>query len=133
MKSYPNKKCHRELFSDDLWFNAGSNPGAYRFDGENLTYLAFPIEEDKNNYKSYGVTGVSKGNQGTTWISTYSALFGFDGENFQTINDRSLGYFEQSNLLHIRSILEDSKGRVWIGNNGIGVLLHQDDTTVNFF
>ena len=25
--------------------------------------------------------------------------------------------------LHIRSVLADSKGRIWIGNNGIGVLL----------
>lgn len=30
------------------------------------------------------------------------------------------------------SILEDSKGRLWIGNNGIGVLLKDNGTTINF-
>jgi len=34
--------------------------------------------------------------------------------------------------LHIRSVLADSKGRIWIGNNGIGVLLMDGDVIVNF-
>ena len=29
--------------------------------------------------------------------------------------------------LHIRSLLADSKGRIWLGNNGIGVLLLEND------
>lgn len=32
----------------------------------------------------------------------------------------------------IRTILEDSKGNLWIGNNGIGVLLFRDDRLINF-
>jgi hypothetical protein len=34
--------------------------------------------------------------------------------------------------LHIRSVLADSKGRIWIGNNGIGVLLMKLDKTTHF-
>lgn len=34
--------------------------------------------------------------------------------------------------MHVRSIFEDSKGNLWIGNNGIGVLLHDGDSTINF-
>jgi ligand-binding sensor domain-containing protein len=33
---------------------------------------------------------------------------------------------------HIRSILEDSKGNLWIGNNGLGVLLKRGDSILNF-
>jgi len=28
--------------------------------------------------------------------------------------------------------MEDSKGNIWIGNNGIGVLLYDGDTIINF-
>ena len=34
--------------------------------------------------------------------------------------------------MHIRSVLADSKGRIWIGNNGIGVLLLDGNSTINF-
>jgi ligand-binding sensor domain-containing protein len=39
---------------------------------------------------------------------------------------------KKNELLHIRSVLADSKGRIWIGNNGIGVLLKESETTINF-
>lgn len=35
-------------------------------------------------------------------------------------------------MLHIRSVLADSKGRIWIGNNGIGILLLQGNSAINF-
>ena len=35
-------------------------------------------------------------------------------------------------VLHIRSVLADSKERIWIGNNGIGVLLMENGKTINF-
>lgn len=35
-------------------------------------------------------------------------------------------------LVHMRSVLAGSKGRIWIGNNGIGVLLMENGKTTNF-
>lgn len=35
-------------------------------------------------------------------------------------------------LIHIRSVLADSKGRIWIGNNGIGVILIKGETLTHF-
>ena len=35
-------------------------------------------------------------------------------------------------MLHIRSVFADSQGRIWIGNNGIGVLLFHGDSVINF-
>ena len=65
-------------------------------------------------------------------MATYAGVFGYDGKTFTIINDESLGLTSRKGFLHIRSILEDSKGNLWIGNNGIGVLRYDGDTTINF-
>jgi|TARA_B110000263_G_scaffold212447_1_gene195902 ligand-binding sensor domain-containing protein len=66
------------------------------------------------------------------WIGTYAGIFGYNGDQFTVINDETLGLKKETGELHVRSILEDSKGRLWIGNNGIGVLLFDNDTVINF-
>ena len=66
------------------------------------------------------------------WFGTYAGVFGYNGSDFTIINDETLGFDRAIAPLHIRSILEDSKGRLWIGNNGIGVLLKEGDSIINF-
>ena len=39
---------------------------------------------------------------------------------------------ERTGFLHVRCVFEDSKGRLWIGNNGIGVILVDGDTVTHF-
>ena len=34
--------------------------------------------------------------------------------------------------LHVRALFEDSKGTLWIGNNGIGILKQEGDKFINF-
>ncbi len=126
------KKENWKLKEDDLWFNAGNELGVYRYDGTLLTYLAFPIDENEDTTKDYLFTGFSKGINHNIWISTYDAAFGYNGKSFEVIDQESLGNLEKSGRLHIRSILEDSKGRLWIGNNGIGVLLKENGQLINF-
>ena len=116
----------------DLWFNAGTKEGIYRYDGQKLNYLAFPNPKVINPYNVYSVTSLSKGKNNMLWIGTYAGVFGYNGSDFTIINDETLGLDINKEPLHIRSILEDSKGRLWIGNNGIGVLLKQGDTIINF-
>ena len=120
------------LTENDLWFDAGKESGAYRYDGQNLSYLEFPVQGVTNTYNTYSATGFSKGKKGNLWIATYAAVIGYEGKSFEIIDDKSLGYSEETGLLHIRSILEDSKGNLWIGNNGIGVLLKDGDSIINF-
>ena len=66
------------------------------------------------------------------WFSTYAGVFGYNGKDFTIITDETLGYDRKMNALHIRSIFEDSKGRLWLGNNGIGVLAKDGDSIINF-
>ncbi len=131
-----------EMGKNDLWFKGdegiGYNavegqPGLYRYDGYQLSYLVFPIELQQEEYNSYSVsTPFVRGKNGMVWFGTYSAVIGYDGTSFTVIDNKTLGLNEEKGYLHIRSIFEDSKGNLWIGNNGIGVLLYDGDSTINF-
>lgn len=120
-----------EAAGNYLWFNAGMRSGVYLFDGEDLKYLTLPIPNNGTINDSYGVTDISKATDGKVWIATYSALFNFDGKTINIFN-RNLLALRKSDRLHIRSVFADSQGRIWIGNNGIGVLLHNGESTINF-
>jgi ligand-binding sensor domain-containing protein len=115
----------------DLWFYAGEEDGINRFDGINMNYLIFPKPRNKNPDNTYGVTDILKDKDGKVWIATYAALFNYDGK-MVNVFDRETLKLKNNELLHIRSVLADSKGRIWVGNNGIGVLLKEGDTIINF-
>ncbi len=115
----------------DLWFYAGEEDGINRFDGINMNYLIFPKPKNENPNNSYGVTDISKNKDGKVWIATYTALFNFNGKMINVLDKKKLE-LKDNEELHIRSVLADSKGRIWVGNNGIGVLLMENDKTINF-
>jgi ligand-binding sensor domain-containing protein len=118
---------------NDLWFGSWVNEGVYRFDGQELQYLAFPPHKTLNLHDNlFAVTSISEGKNNMVWFGTYAGVFGYNGNEFEIINDETLGFDRNIAPLHIRSILEDSKGRLWIGNNGIGVLLKEGDSIINF-
>jgi ligand-binding sensor domain-containing protein len=129
-----NSKTSEWMKSDnDLWFEAGIKEGVYRYDGQKLNYLAFPPRKVLNHSDNlFAVTSISKGQNNMIWFGTYAGVFGYDGKKFTTINDETLGFDRDIAPLHIRSIFEDSKDRLWIGNNGIGVLLKGGDSIINF-
>ncbi len=148
-KDYSSKKSW-QAHKNDIWFkgdeSVGYNkleghPGIYRYDGNKLSYLEFPIILKEGEESTYSVsTPFNNGKNGKVWFGTYGAVIGYEpsvmlrggGTGFTIIDDKSLGFNEETGYLHIRSILEDSKGNLWIGNNGIGVLLYDGGTTINF-
>lgn len=125
----PKYEWHKT--NGDLWFYAGEEDGINRFDGQHMNYLTFPKPKNENPDNSYGVTGISKDKDGKVWIATYAALFSYDGK-MVTIFDHKTLKLKDNELLHIRSVLADSKGRIWIGNNGVGVLLMEGNSIINF-
>ena len=117
----------------DIWFEAGNKAGVCRYDGQQLHYLDLPIQKVPNPHDNlFAVTDISKGKNNMIWFGTYAGVFGYNGTNFTIINDETVGFDRKIETLHIRSIYEDSKGRLWIGNNGIGVLLKVGDSIINF-
>ena len=115
----------------NLWFYAGEEDGIHRFDGMNMNYLIFPKPNNIERYNSFGVTGISTDKEERVWIATYSALFSYDGEVIDVFGHEKLK-LEDNEQIHIRSLLVDSKGRIWIGNNGIGVILKKGDSITHF-
>lgn len=129
--NFNNPRYEWNETNGDLWFYAGEEGGINRFDGINMNYLIFPKNQNKNSDHSYGVTDISKDKDGKVWIATYAALFNYDGKMVNIFDNEKLN-LKDNDLLHIRSVLADSKGRIWIGNNGIGVLLMEGNSIINF-
>jgi ligand-binding sensor domain-containing protein len=117
---------------NDLWFSAGTQQGVYRYDGQQLHFLAFPNPKDTYSGTVHAVTGLARGKNGKIWIATYAGVFGYDGQQLTVINDETLGLTAESEKIHVRSIFEDSQGRLWIGNNGIGVMMAEGDYIIHF-
>ncbi|MDA3615253.1 ligand-binding sensor domain-containing protein [Polluticaenibacter yanchengensis] len=125
----PKYEWHKT--NGDLWFYAGEEDGINRFDGKNMNYLIFPKPGNGSPDNSYGVTDISIEQDGKVWIATYAALFNYDSKMVNIFDNEKLN-LKDNELLHIRSVLADSKGRIWIGNNGIGVLLMEGNSIINF-
>jgi ligand-binding sensor domain-containing protein len=130
------------LNESDLWFKSdpstGHNqleghPGVYQWDGQALSYRSFPVQPKGGEENYYSVTTpFVKGKNGTVWFGTYGGAIGYDGSNFKVIDSDYLGLTEESGFLHLRSLLEDSQGNLWIGNNGIGVFKYDGEKAVHF-
>lgn len=144
-RNYQSKNDWK-LLDNALWFKGDESigfnkleryPGVYQYDGRKLSYRTFPIkvEDDYLVKVPFGYstsTPFIKGKDGTVWFGTYNALIGYNGSRFKIIDNEYLGLAKEKSSLHIRSILEDSKGNIWIGNNGLGVLKYDGKKVVNF-
>ena len=58
---------------------------------------------------------------GFVWIGSYGGLIRYDGTSFRNYSDG--GVFPSSS---VRALFEDSKGRLWIGTNDMGVFLYEN-------
>ncbi len=133
LKSIKEIESEWKVTANDLWFNIDIREnetvvkGLCRYDNKNLSFLALPQEViDQGICINTGtITGISKGKNGQMWFANYEGFFGYDGKSFQLFKDKEFPY-------HVRSIFEDSNGNLWIGNNGIGVLLFDGETLINF-
>lgn len=120
------------LSSTDLWFAAGSSTELVRVDQRQVSYLSYPFAAEDDSGNPFHATGFSRGKNGNLWVAYYAGFIGYDGQSFTHTNNQTMGVMFPSQNLHIRSILEDSQGRLWIGNNGIGALLITGNNTINF-
>jgi len=128
-KLYSQKKL--KVKRNDVWTSKGND--FIKTENSKTFILQNPFfRPNEKKPKDYGITCSTNGKNGNVWIGTYSAVIGFNGSFHTIINDSTLNYDGENDYIHVRSILEDSKGRLWIGNNGIGVLLTVEDSIINF-
>jgi ligand-binding sensor domain-containing protein len=118
---------------NDLWFPGKNQNELIRIDKGKIQTIQYPIQvASKGKLVDFGITGFSKSKNGGLWIAHYSGVSYYDGKAFRFTNDSIMHYDGKSKYMHVRSILEDSKGRLWIGNNGIGVQLKEKDSIIHF-
>lgn len=131
-----------KIINKSLWFKGeevvGYNeyeghPGVYQYDGQKFSFKKLPVNPQKGGSDYYSVTTpYIRGKDGTIWFGTYGAAIGYGRKGFTVIDNEYLNLNEETGFLHIRSLFEDNKGNIWIGNNGIGVLLYDGENVVNF-
>ena len=131
-----------KLSDSDLWFKGDEtagynklerNAGVYQFDGKTLFYRTLPVKTKPGQENLCSIsTKFVRSKNGTVWFGTYGAVIGYNGSDFKIIADGSLAQNGDSISLHVRDIMEDSKGNLWIGNNGFGVLKYDGKEIINF-
>lgn len=145
-RNYATQKV--KLSDTDLWFKndastGNSKPekksGVYQYDGKNLYYHTFVVTDKSGQEIPWEKsTDFVRSKNGMIWFGAYSVLIGYDGKQLITFNNESAGLNGTTENLHIRSLLEDSKGNLWIGNNsgggksGIGVIKYDGKKFIHF-
>lgn len=117
----------------DLWFSGKKINELIRVTKDGIHTVNYPFQIPvMGKPNNYGITGFSKSKQEGLWIAHYPGVSYYDGKKLELINDSTMHYDGITKYMHVRSILEDSKGRLWIGNNGIGVLLKEGNAIIHF-
>ena len=137
-----NSKEDWKIGDGDLWFKGdkinGHNeleghPGVFQYDGKEFSYRIFPITLKEREESYYSITTpFVRSKNGSVWFGTYGAAIRYDGSDFTIIDNEYLGLNKETGLLHIRGIMEDSKGNLWIANNGIGVFKYDGEKIIYF-
>jgi ligand-binding sensor domain-containing protein len=113
--------------------------GVYQYNGKELYYHTFTIKNKSGQEIPWEKsTDFVRSKNGAVWFGAYSELIGHDGKQLITYNNESVGLNGTTENLHIRALMEDSKGNLWIGNNcgggrsGIGVIKYDGKNFIHF-
>lgn len=136
------------LSDDDLWFKSDASTGnskpekksgVYQYNGKALYYHTFIVKDKSGQEIPWSKsTDFVRSKNGVIWFGAYSELIGYNGKQLITYNNESVGLNGTTENLHIRSLMEDSKGNLWIGNNcgggnsGIGVIKYDGKNFIQF-
>lgn len=146
-RNYDSPKLVK-LSDHDLWFKSDASfsnnqhekkSGVFQYDGKDLYYHTFVITDKSGQEIPWEKsTDFVRSKNGMIWFGAYSELIGHDGKQLITFNNESVGLNGTTENLHIRSLMEDSKGNLWIGNNcgggrsGIGVIKYDGKNFIQF-
>lgn len=98
-----------------LWFGDSQDDGAFRYDGEQLKHLTFPMTKNNQNARRYATYSLFKDRNANIWFGTEGAgIMRYDGKSFTCIN-------EEAEKGIVRAFFQDKDGRVWISNVLMGL------------
>jgi ligand-binding sensor domain-containing protein len=137
-----------KLSDNDIWFKSDASmgnstlekkSGVYQYNGKELYYHTFSVKNKSGQEIPWSKsTDFVRSKNGVIWFGAYSELIGHNGKQLITYNNESLGLNGTTENLHIRSLMQDSKGNLWIGNNcgggnsGIGVIKYDGKNFIHF-
>ncbi|MEM1121711.1 MAG: two-component regulator propeller domain-containing protein, partial [Bacteroidota bacterium] len=133
-------KASIQLSANDLWFKhfvkvGEGDRGVYRFDGQSLSFISFepPILNLAEEHSHFWISSITAFRNNQVWFGTLDqGAIGFNGEKLEKIDDETMDYDGENEFVHIRSMLLDTKDNLWIGNNGVGILLKEGNSIKNF-
>lgn len=140
-KTFSEERIDSIKGSNGLWFQRGLNPtdttyvrpGLYEINQENINFHALPVKEDVNNkYLYYPTTKAVLGKDSTIWVGTMERVYGFKNNSFISIGRKEMGRQDDERQMGIRGIFMDSKGILWIADNGAGVFSYNGREVINF-
>ncbi|MEO1437933.1 MAG: two-component regulator propeller domain-containing protein, partial [Bacteroidota bacterium] len=135
LKTWPSNTQGLWFKGDEIhgYNDRDQEAGVYHLQEGQLNFYPFPTQGFRADQAFYSVsTGFVRGQNNQVWFGTYGCVFGYDGVDFQIIDSDFLNLDASTGFLHVRSIYEDTKGDLWIGNNGLGVF-HSNGDTVRYF
>jgi len=115
-----------------IWFGT-NNEGLFRYDGH--TFVNFSRE---NGLCSNTINDIIEDRNGNLWLGTARGLCKYDGEEFTQVDipwsDTSSVWLDQVypviNPNEVHCLLEDNKGKLWIGTGGAGVYAYDGEEFV---
>ncbi len=80
------------------------------------------VYNEQNGLPTGEANTVLQTQDGYIWIGSYGGLIRYDGTRFINFSQMDAGISSSS----VRALFEDSKGRLWIGSNDVGVFLYEN-------
>lgn len=99
-----------------------NTPSSYAFWEEKETSFVTTVYNDQNGLPTGEANTILQAKDGYIWIGSYGGLIKYDGTTFR--NYSLEGVIDSSS---IRSLYEDSQGRLWIGTNDKGAIVKIDN------
>jgi ligand-binding sensor domain-containing protein len=98
----------------NIWFGGRGNEGVYRYDGKSVTNIKLPeLFQDGPKLKAHnwGWPQLQDRN-GNIWFSNWGGAYRYDGKLFTS-------FTKKEGLNNLTRIIEDKKGNLWFGGDGI--------------
>jgi len=127
--------------SDGLWIQRGLNPsdttfvmpGLYEINQNTTNFHLLPIDSvNYNKFLHLPSTKALLGKDSTLWFGTMNEVYGFKNNKFLSLGREEMGRQDDERQMGIRGIFIDSKGILWMADNGAGVFTYNDGVIENF-
>lgn len=127
--------------TNGLWIQRGLNPtdttyvepGLYQVNQKATVFHSLPVKQNVNNkFLHLPTTKAVFGKDSTVWIGTMERVYGFKDSSFIPIGREEMGRQDDERQMGIRGIFVDSKGILWMADNGAGVFTYDGREIINF-